>query len=36
MFTRSREGANGVDLVAIASATIDIAFRLHRDFGPFA
>jgi iron complex transport system substrate-binding protein len=34
MFTRSREDAKRVDLEAIASATIDVAFRLHRDLGP--
>ena len=34
MGTRSREDAKMVDLEAIASATIDVAFRLHRDLGP--
>lgn len=34
MGTRSREDAKMVDLEAIASATINVAFRLHRDLGP--
>jgi iron complex transport system substrate-binding protein len=34
MVTRSREDAKMVDLEAVASATIDVAFRLHRDLGP--